>query len=52
MKRAALNEETPQTEQAVASLAKQNGKSKASDETVNLNVILSSLQSMKLRTGG
>jgi len=47
MKRAALNEETPQTEQAVASLAKQNGKSKASDETVNLNVILSSLQSMR-----
>jgi HAMP domain-containing protein/CheY-like chemotaxis protein/nitrogen-specific signal transduction histidine kinase len=47
MKRSALNDLTRNSTEAVASLPKGNGKPKASEETLDLNVILTSLQSMR-----
>jgi len=47
MKRAAVNEVTRPVEEAVSTLPKNNGKSNGHEEALDLNVILSSLQSMR-----
>ena len=47
MKRSALNDAAPNTENLPPSLAKSNGKSKTTDGSLDLNVILTSLQSMR-----
>jgi HAMP domain-containing protein/CheY-like chemotaxis protein/signal transduction histidine kinase len=47
MKRSALNDLTRNSTEVVASLPKGNGKPKASEEPLDLNVILTSLQSMR-----
>ncbi len=47
MKRSALNDVAPNTENLPPSLAKSNGKSKTTDGSLDLNVILTSLQSMR-----
>jgi len=47
MKRSEVNELTPDQEEAIASLPRHNGKTKNSQESVDLTVILTSLQSMR-----
>src|SRR5690349_13319868 len=47
MKRSAVNQVTPTAPEALASMSPKNGKSKASDESLDLTVILASLQSMR-----
>jgi HAMP domain-containing protein/CheY-like chemotaxis protein/signal transduction histidine kinase len=47
MKRSAVNQVTPTAPEALASMSPKNGKSKASDESLDLSVILASLQSMR-----
>src|SRR5579871_6834419 len=47
MKRSALNEIAQNPAQALASSQKSNGNSKKSEDTLDLNVILTSLQSMR-----
>jgi len=47
MKRSNLNGAAPAPNEAIASLPKNNGKSKSHDESLDLNVILAALQSMR-----
>ena len=47
MKRSTLNGTAPAPNEAIASLPKNNGKPKSPDESLNLNVILAALQSMR-----
>src|ERR1051326_2997707 len=47
MKRSAGHQGTPTAPEALASMSPKNGKSKASDESLDLSVILASLQSMR-----
>jgi HAMP domain-containing protein/CheY-like chemotaxis protein len=47
MKRSSVNEVTPNPNEAITSLPKNNGKPKTHDESLDLAVILSSLQSMR-----
>jgi HAMP domain-containing protein/CheY-like chemotaxis protein/signal transduction histidine kinase len=47
MKRSSINELSPNSGDAMPSLPKDNGKSKTHDESLDLAVILSSLQSMR-----
>src|SRR5512140_2619293 len=47
MKRSAVNQVAPTNPEALASLSPKNGKSTGSDESLDLSVILASLQSMR-----
>jgi len=47
MKRSSANEMAPTASEAITSLSKNNGKSKAHDESIDLNIILASLQSVR-----
>ncbi len=47
MKRSTLNGAAPAPNEAIASLPKNNGKSKSPDESLDLDVILAALQSMR-----
>ena len=47
MKKATFNQVTPSPNEAMAALPKSNGNSKTHDESIDLNVILASLQSMR-----
>ena len=46
MKRSTLNETAPAPNEPIASLPKNNGRSKSHDESLDLNVILAALQNM------
>ena len=47
MKRSTLNGAAASPNEAIASLPKNNGKSKSHDESLDLNVILAALQRMR-----
>ena len=47
MKRSAVNQVAPNAADTMASLPKNNGKHKSSDDALDLTVILASLQSMR-----